>query len=153
VDNVMTRLSQCCNPLPGDPIIGYITRGRGVSIHRSDCSNARHYLKEEKDRILEVAWDADLLGSFTSELEIESRDRSKLIMEILTTVQDIRVPIHTIHSRGGKNGTTLTNMKVEIKNLDHLDYVIERITKVKDVTAVHRVVPGQNSLQSAVEIG
>ena len=143
VDHAMTRLSRCCNPLPGDPILGYVTRGRGVSIHRADCSNAIHYRKEEKDRVMEVAWDAGLIGSFTSELEIQSRDRSRLTNDILATVQDIRVPIHAIHSREAKNGMALTNMKVEIKNLDHLDYVIERIQKIKDVTAVHRVVPGK----------
>ena len=142
VDNVMTRLSRCCNPLPGDPIVGYVTRGRGVSIHHVGCANARHYLKEEQGRIMEVAWDADLLGTFTSELEIESRDRNKLTIDIISTVQDIKVPIHEIHSREGKNGIALTNLKVEIKNLDHLQYVMERIARVKDVTAVQRVVPG-----------
>jgi len=146
VDNVMTRLSHCCNPLPGDPIIGYITRGRGVSIHRADCVNAKHYLAEEKERVMEVAWDAGLLGTFISELEIESRDRHRLTSDILTAVADIHVPIHSIHSRVVKHGMVLSNLKVEIKNLDHLQYLIERIMKVKDVMAVQRVVPGKEAL-------
>ncbi|MCL1804396.1 MAG: bifunctional (p)ppGpp synthetase/guanosine-3',5'-bis(diphosphate) 3'-pyrophosphohydrolase [Clostridiales bacterium] len=150
VDNVMTRLSHCCNPLPGDPILGYITRGRGVSIHRRDCSNARHYLQDEKDRIVEAAWDAELLGSFTSEVVIEARDRTRLTGDILAAVADMRVPIHAIHSREMKNGRALTNLKLEIKNMEHLNYVIERITKVRDVTAVHRVVPGK---EAAADIG
>jgi len=145
VDNVMTRLSHCCNPLPGDAIIGYITRGKGVSIHRLDCSNAKIYMRDEQSRILEVEWDAGLMGTFTSELEIEARDRSRLTTDILTTIADIHVPIYAIHSRGGKNGVAMTNLKVEIKNLDHLEYVMERIARVKDVTAVHRVVPGKES--------
>ena len=141
VDNVMTRLSRCCNPLPGDPILGYITRGRGVSIHRLDCTNARHYIREEKDRVLEAEWDAGLLGSFSSELEIESRDRARLTSDIITTVADLHVPIHAIHSREAKHGMAMINIKLEIKNLDHLHYVIERIARVKDVTVVRRVVP------------
>ncbi|MEL7623769.1 MAG: bifunctional (p)ppGpp synthetase/guanosine-3',5'-bis(diphosphate) 3'-pyrophosphohydrolase [Clostridiales bacterium] len=147
VDNVMIRLSRCCNPLPGDPIVGYITRGRGVSIHRQDCPNAKHHLNEEEGRIVEVAWDSSLLGSFTAELEIEARDRNRLTSDILNAVADIRVPIHAIHSRGMKNGMAITNMKVEIKNLDHLQYVIDRIARVKDVTEIHRVVPGKESLR------
>jgi len=143
VDNVMTRLSHCCNPLPGDPIVGYVTRGRGVSIHRADCSNARYYLHHETNRIVDAVWDAELLGSFTSELVIEARDRNRLTSDILATVADIRVPIHAIHSREVKNGKALTNLKLEIKNMEHLNYVIERISRVKDVTAVHRVVPGK----------
>ena len=146
VENALTRLSHCCNPLPGDPIIGYITRGRGVSIHRMDCANARYYMREEKSRILAVNWDAGLLGNFIVELVIESRDRNMLTTDILTTVAEIRVPIHEIHSRSVKSGFALINMKVEIKNLDHLGYIIERIMKVKDVTAVQRVIPGKEAL-------
>ena len=143
IDNVLTRLSRCCNPLPGDPIIGYVTRGKGVSIHRADCSNAVQYVKNEKDRVMEVTWDSGMLGSFTSELEIESRDRRLLISDILAAVQDIRVPIHSINSRGGRNGYALTKIKVEIKNLEHLQYVIEQVQKVRNVNVVRRVIPGK----------
>jgi GTP pyrophosphokinase len=146
VDNVMIRMSRCCNPLPGDPIIGYITRGRGVSVHRRDCPNARHHLQEEEGRMVEVAWDSSLPEGFTAELEIEARDRNRLTSDILNAVADIRVPIHAIHSRGMKNGMAMTNMKVEIKNLDHLQYVVDRIARVKDVTEIHRVTPGQDRL-------
>jgi GTP pyrophosphokinase len=142
VDNVMIRMSRCCNPLPGDPIIGYITRGRGVSVHRRDCPNAKHHLHEEEGRMVEVAWDSSLPEAFTAELEIEARDRNRLTSDILNTVADIRVPIHAIHSRGMKNGMAVTNMKVEIKSLDHLQYVVDRIARVKDVTEIHRVTPG-----------
>ena len=143
VDHVLTRLSRCCNPLPGDNILGYITRGRGISIHRQDCLNAAHYVREEASRIVEVSWSADLAGAFTSEIEIEARDRNLLTRDIITTVADVRVPIHAINSRAGKNGVSMTNMKVEIKNLEHLDYVMERLARVKDVIAVHRVLPGK----------
>jgi len=146
VDNVMTRLSQCCNPLPGDPVLGYITRGRGVSIHRADCSNAKHYIKDEENRIVDVIWDASLSGSFTAELAIEARNRNRLTSDILTTVADIRVTMLAIHARALKNGMTMTNMKLEIKSLDHLHFVMDRIGRVKDVTGVQRVTPGKEMI-------
>ena len=83
-----------------------------------------------------------------AELEIESKDRNRLTSDILNAVADIRVPIHAIHSRSMKNGLAMTNMKVEIKNLDHLQQVIDRVNRVKDVTEVRRVVPGKETLKS-----
>ncbi|MDR1194607.1 MAG: bifunctional (p)ppGpp synthetase/guanosine-3',5'-bis(diphosphate) 3'-pyrophosphohydrolase [Peptococcaceae bacterium] len=141
-DNLMVRLSHCCNPLPGDPIVGYITRGRGVSVHRADCPNAKHHLLEEGNRIIDVAWESGLPGAFIAELEIAAQDRDRLTSDILTAVADIKVPIHAINSRGIKNGQALTHMKVEIENLEHLRYVMERVSKVKGVTETRRVVPG-----------
>ena len=144
VDNVMVRLSRCCNPLPGDPIVGYITRGRGVSVHRLDCPNARHHIDDEESRIVEVAWDAELIGSFTAEIQVVSRDRNRLTSDILTAVADMKVPIHYIHSRATKNGLAQTNMKVEIKNLDHLQFMIDKISRIKDVQEVRRITPGRD---------
>ena len=146
VENVMARLSRCCNPLPGDPIVGYITRGRGVSVHRLDCPNARHHMDEEGNRIVEVTWDAELIGSFTAEIQVISRDRNRLTSDILTAVADMKVPIHYIHSRSTQNGLAQTNMKVEIKNLDHLQYMIDKIGRIKDVQEVRRITPGKEKV-------
>ena len=146
VENVMARLSRYCNPLPGDPIVGYITRGRGVSVHRLDCPNARHHMDEEGNRIVEVTWDAELIGSFTAEIQVISRDRNRLTSDILTAVADMKVPIHYIHSRPTQNGLAQTNMKVEIKNLDHLQYMIDKIGRIKDVQEVRRITPGKQKV-------
>lgn len=144
VDNVLIRLSRCCNPLPGDEIIGYITRGRGVSVHRADCPNAHHYRNEEDGRFVEVAWEDTASGMFIAEIEIISRDRARLTSDILTTLADLKMPIHAIHSRAMKNGMATTNIKMEIKNIDHLNYIIERIRRIKDINEVYRVTPGRD---------
>lgn len=146
VDNVLIRLSQCCNPLPGDSIVGYITRGRGVSVHRSDCPNVQHYLNNEQGRIVEVRWEAEVAGRFIAELEINSNDRARLTSDILTILADLKVMIHSIHSRAVKTGLALTNIKIEIKNIEQLDFVIDRIQKVRDVTGVYRVLPGKEKI-------
>jgi GTP pyrophosphokinase len=143
VDNVLIRLSRCCNPLPGDEIVGYITRGRGVSVHRADCPNAHHYRTEEDGRFVEVAWEDTASGMFIAEIEIISKDRARLTSDILTTLADLKMPIHAIHSRAMKNGMATTNIKMEIKNIDHLNYIIERIRRIKDINEVYRVTPGR----------
>jgi GTP pyrophosphokinase len=140
IDNVLIRLSHCCKPLPGDPIIGYITRGRGVSIHRVDCPNACYHTQEEGSRIIDVAWEDHLEGAYEVELEIFSKDRARLASDIMVAVADMKVPIHAINCRALRNGTAITNLKIEIKGLSHLNYVIERILRIRDVTEARRLV-------------
>lgn len=148
VDNVLIRLSRCCNPLPGDAIVGYITRGRGVSVHRADCPNALHYRNEEGGRFVDVAWEDSASGMFIAEIEIISKDRARLTSDILTTLADLKMPIHAIHSRAMKNGLATTDIKLEIKNLDHLNYVLDRIRRIKDISEVYRVTPGKDKQDS-----
>jgi GTP pyrophosphokinase len=148
VDDVLIRLSRCCNPLPGDPIIGYITRGRGVSIHRVDCPNACYHTQEEGARIVDVAWESGIEGAYVVELEIYSKDRARIASDIMTAVSDLKVPIHSINARGLKNGMAMSNMKIEIKSLDHLNYIIARIMRVKGVDDARRVVRGRHAEQS-----
>ena len=90
VDDVAIKLSRCCNPLPGDSVLGYITRGRGVSVHRLDCPNMQNYLKTEKDRILEVEWSDDR-GIYYLELEVKAFDRQRLTTDILNVIADLRI--------------------------------------------------------------
>lgn len=146
VDNVLIRLSHCCNPLPGDDIVGYITRGRGVSVHRKDCPNMQHHLTEEEGRLVDVKWAAEASGSFTVELEIRSKDRSRLTSDILTALADMKLLIHAIHSRALRDGSALTNVKVEIRNAEHLTHVMEKIKKIKDINGVYRVTPGKEKI-------
>ena len=142
VDDVAIRLSRCCNPLPGDPVLGYITRGRGVSVHRRDCPNLQSYLQHEKDRIIEVEW-ADDRGIYTVELELKAMDRSRLTTDVMTIIADMRINIHSVFSRATKNNEAIMNFKLEIKDLAQLNAVIQRIHKVKDVLEVRRVLPGE----------
>lgn len=141
VDNVIVRLSRCCNPLPGDSILGYVTRGRGVSIHRTDCPNIIHYCAEDSGRIIEVAWDAEVNGTFQVQLEAIAIDRPRLAMDIMMAIADTKTIINAINARATKDNLATIDLKLEIKGLDHLEYITNRIKKVHDVLEVKRVTP------------
>ncbi|QGT99112.1 Guanosine-3',5'-bis(diphosphate) 3'-pyrophosphohydrolase [Candidatus Syntrophocurvum alkaliphilum] len=142
VDDVVMRLARCCNPLPGDKIIGYITRGRGVSVHRQDCPNMINYLKNEKDRIVDVEWANDV-GVYTVELEVRAYDRHRLTTDVLNVFADMKIHINSVYSRVTKNNYAVMNFKLEIKDISHLQAVIQRIKKVRDVFEVKRVLPSE----------
>jgi GTP pyrophosphokinase len=118
--NLVVRLAHCCNPLPGDQIIGYITRGRGITVHRPDCTNVAHYYQGEPERLIEVGWDTDTPTTYKVELEVRALDRPRLTMDILNTVSDTRTVINAINSRAKKNRMALVNLKIEIRDLEHL---------------------------------
>ncbi|MGF7185364.1 GTP pyrophosphokinase [Desulfitispora alkaliphila] len=141
IENLMVRLSRCCNPLPGDEIIGYITRGRGVSIHRADCSNVQNHCDEEQERIIDVVWDTDTKDKYQVQVEVTAVDRPKLAMDVMNTVVETNTNINSVHARGIKNGLAAVSLKLDIKSLDHLRLVLNRIKKVKDVIEVKRSSP------------
>jgi len=142
VDDVAIRLARCCNPLPGDKVIGYITRGRGVSVHRWDCPNMQNYLKNEKDRVLEVEW-ADERGVYVVEIEVRAYDRSRLTTDVINVIADARIHINSIYSRVTKNNLAIINLKMEINDINRLHAVMQRIRNIKDVFEVRRVLPGE----------
>ncbi|NLU47818.1 MAG: bifunctional (p)ppGpp synthetase/guanosine-3',5'-bis(diphosphate) 3'-pyrophosphohydrolase [Syntrophomonadaceae bacterium] len=142
VDDVAIRLARCCNPLPGDPVLGYITRGRGVSVHRKDCPNLNNYLRTEKDRIIEVEG-AEERGIYTVEIEIKAMDRARLTADIMNIIADMRINILSVFSRATKNNLAIMNLKLEIKDMPQMYAVMQRLQKVKDVLEVHRVLPGE----------
>ena len=140
IDNVLVRLSRCCNPVPGDDITGYITKGRGVSVHRSDCPNVQ--TEEAKERFIEVKW----LDSVESEkeyyldLEISGYDRHGLINDVLQSVNEINTQIAEVSGRADKNKIAHIHITVLIHNKEHLREVIGKIKQVKDIYAVTRTI-------------
>ncbi len=142
VDDVAIRLARCCNPLPGDSVLGYITRGRGVSVHRRDCPNMLNYLKNEKERTIEVEW-ADDKGLYSVELEVRALDRPRLTADVMVEINETRVHILSVFSRVTKNNWVVMNFKLEIKDIGHLQAVMQRIQKIRDVVEVRRVLPGE----------
>ena len=140
VPNVMVRLAQCCNPLPGDDISGYVTRGRGVSVHRSDCSNIKHYLATEPGRLIKVGWGEDVSGLYQVELEAVCMDRERLTMDIVSVMADTKTNLNGVHVYVDKKSKIATvALKFEVKTMDQLDYIIKRVSRVKDVMEVHRI--------------
>lgn len=141
-DNVLVHLSRCCNPLPGDRIVGYITRGKGVSVHRVDCPNVRG-LAQEDGRIIEVAWDLDIPeGSFYPvQLELKSLDRVSLLADVTLAIAETKTNILAVHTHTNKNRIAQLNITVEIRNMEQLQSVINRLKRVDHVLDVYRVIP------------
>ena len=143
VDDVVIRLAHCCNPLPGDAVLGYITRGRGVSVHRQDCPNLQNYQRHESGRVMEVEWAAET-GNYIVEMEIDAMDRARLTTDVMTVIADMKIPVNSVFSRVTKNGLALINLKLEIRNMEQLSAVKQKILKVKGIMEVNRVLPGEH---------
>ncbi|GEA16102.1 MAG: diphosphokinase / guanosine-3,5-bis(diphosphate) 3-diphosphatase [Moorella sp. (in: firmicutes)] len=142
LDNLDIRLAHCCNPLPGDAILGYITRGRGISVHRIDCPNINHHRETEKERIIEVAWGDTSDATYQVHIEALALDRPNLAMDIMAAVADTKTIINSVHARATRNDQALVDLKIEIRSLEHLNYIMDKIRRIRDVMEVKRVIPG-----------
>lgn len=139
LDNCLIKFSRCCTPVPGDDIIGYITRGQGVSIHRTDCENARRRAErpEDEGRWLNVSWADEIHESYTTTLTVVSRERGGLVMDIATIMNALNTKVRSINARdtGDKSIVVIT---LETKGLDELKSVINRIQGISGVVEVNR---------------
>ena len=139
IDNVLVRFGRCCNPVPGDPIVGYVTRGRGVSIHHPACPNLLSHRGEE-GRLIEVAWEQVDASYYPVEVEIHGLDRPGLLSDVTQILADTRTNIIEASARGrGRSDRAVIGFVLEIKNLDHLENLRRKILKVRDVYRVDRV--------------
>jgi GTP diphosphokinase / guanosine-3',5'-bis(diphosphate) 3'-diphosphatase len=136
MENLMVRYSQCCQPVPGDQVIGYITRGRGVSIHRSDCPNVLH-LADHPERRVEIEWEAETGERFFVRLELEGTDRRGLVADIASTITSAQTNIKSVNIQAEELGMR-GEFVVEVENLDHLKRVMNAVRKVKGVLSVER---------------
>ncbi|WP_047979697.1 RelA/SpoT family protein [Ornithinibacillus contaminans] len=137
IDNLLVRLSKCCNPVPGDDIIGYITKGRGVSVHRDDCPNVQ--TEEAKARHLHVEWEADQTQKqYHVDLEISGYDRRGLLNEVLQAVNEMKTNITHVNGRSDRNKMAVIHITTLIQNTNHLRKIVERIKQIKDVYTVTR---------------
>ncbi|MGE5396507.1 MAG: RelA/SpoT family protein [Chitinophagales bacterium] len=144
VEDVVVRLSRCCNPLPGDKVVGYITRGKGVSVHREDCPNVKGYVKNEFDRMVEVEWVTENRSVYNVEIEVTAIDRDRLTTDVMTIIADAHITVTSVFSRATRNSMAALNLKLQIKDLNHLQAIMQRIAKIKDVLEVKRVIPTGN---------
>jgi GTP pyrophosphokinase len=135
VDDVLVRFSKCCNPVPGDDIIGFTTRGKGVSVHRSDCINLS---KEDQERIIEVAWDRDVQGTYPVDIEMVGSDRVNLLADVMTAISELNLYLNQAKARS-KKGTAYINLTLEISNSDQIRLICNRIKKVDGIEQVYRV--------------
>ena len=137
VDGLMVRYSQCCQPVPGDPVVGYVTRGRGVSIHRSDCPNLL-LLSDEPERRLDIDWQEIKGELFVVGLALEGADRRGLYADIATAVTETGTNIKSMEMRSGDGGGVSGTVLVEVENLSHLQKIVRAVRKVKGITDVTR---------------
>jgi GTP diphosphokinase / guanosine-3',5'-bis(diphosphate) 3'-diphosphatase len=140
VDNVLMRLGRCCSPLPGDRVLGYITRGRGVSIHREDCPNIK-FLRTQSERLVEVEWEPSHDGVHPVEIEVEALDRVGLLKDILAVVTETKTNVASVNARVRKDKVGIVNIVVDIRNVTQLTAVMQRIGQLPEVYSVERVVP------------
>jgi len=135
---LMVRLARCCNPLPGDTIIGYITRGRGVSVHRADCPNILNN-HEEYERMIDVNWDMPGDTLYKVSVEVTGGDRRNLLSDIMMVAAEAKINVSTLNARVQKNKTAVINMDIDISNLVQLEHIMNKMRRVKDVFSVHRM--------------
>ncbi|HWR40972.1 MAG TPA: bifunctional (p)ppGpp synthetase/guanosine-3',5'-bis(diphosphate) 3'-pyrophosphohydrolase [Patescibacteria group bacterium] len=135
---VMVRLARCCNPVPGDEIVGFITRGRGVSVHRADCANILNN-REEYERVIEVSWDVTTGNLYKVTVEISGMDRPNLLSDIMMITADSKTMISTINARVQKNKAVSMTLSMDIGDLNQLELLMTKIRRVKDVFSVHRL--------------
>ena len=142
IDNCLVKLSKCCAPLPGDEIIGFITRGHGVSIHKCDCNNVPRDISkcDEPDRWVNAHWDNVRSESFTSTLQISAIDREGLVGDVMNTAYNMRLAVHQINARQLKGGNSIIHINISAESVEHLRSIISRMEKITGVFSVERVV-------------
>ncbi len=139
VSGLLTRLANCCCPLPGDEIVGFISRGKGAIVHRADCQNIDRYRERERERLISVSWVSMGQPRYLAPILINARDRSGLIRDIATVVSDVGVNMTSVSSiTSASKQTAMISATLEIESLDQLQRVFTRLEKVKDVRHVER---------------
>jgi guanosine-3',5'-bis(diphosphate) 3'-pyrophosphohydrolase len=137
VDDVLVRLSKCCSPVPGDPIMGFVTIGRGVSVHRADCPNVA-YMNAAPERILEATW-ADVTHiQHAVDIEIEAGDRPGLLQDVMGVCAELKTPVSSVSARVKKEAANIS-ITAQITNIDHLQKLLYKLEHLKEVKAVYRV--------------
>ena len=137
IDNCLVKLSKCCNPLPGDEIIGYITKGRGVSVHRKDCVNVKDLLTED-NRIIDVKWYEEAKENYNVNIEILANDRNGLLVDILNVVKETKAKLMGVNTKTTKERIAIMDLNIEVENIEELNKVIRAIKKVDSVYEVRR---------------
>ena len=141
VDNLLIRLSRCCNPVPGDAIVGYITKGRGISVHRKDCPNVQ-LPESEKNRLIEVDWEdaANTGQQYDTELVVEGYNRNGLLNEVLNVINSTTKSLNSVNGKVDANKMATISVNIGILNTHQLDFIVDKIKQIPDVYSVRRVI-------------
>jgi GTP pyrophosphokinase len=137
IKNCLVRISRCCNPVPGDDIIGYITRGRGVSVHRKDCINIANNIDGD-NRLIEVSWYTSNNVAYKADITVMAQDRTALLMEITNVIGEAKIPLKAMNARTTKDQIAIMNLTLEITNTEQLEKIVKKIRRVNGVFEVTR---------------
>ncbi len=138
--DVWVRLSKCCTPVPGDEIVGFVSRGMGVSVHRRDCPNVRT-LAREPDRLIDVSWRAGVATSFAVAIQVEALDRTRLLRDVATVLSDLHVNILSASTHVGKDRITTLRFTFELGDITHLSSILAAVRRIEGVFDAYRIVP------------
>ena len=137
------RFSKCCGPVPGDEIVGFVTRGRGVSIHRTDCVNIINLSEEERARLLEAEWSVPLdnkgEANYSAEIRVFAPNRDGLTVDILKVLVDDGVPVLNVNARALKNDSAVIDLSMKIKGKEQLEFICKKILQISGVDRIERV--------------
>jgi GTP pyrophosphokinase len=138
--DLWVRLGRCCTPVPGDEIMGFVTRGQGVSVHRTDCPNAKA-LEREPERLIEVSWAEGKPTNFTVAIQVEALDRTRLLSDVATVLSDSHVNILAATSTTGRDRIVRLRFTFELADITHLSSVLQAVKRVDGVFDAYRMVP------------
>ena len=142
LDDIMIRLSRCCSPVPPDEIIGFVTRGRGVSVHRSDCLNATELSEGQPDRLIDVEWDAEHVGRFPTTIEILALDRAALLVDVARVLTDHGLNVTGVSTETGDDAVAKMQFEFELADVSQLDSVLSSVYGIESVYEAYRIMPG-----------
>ncbi len=137
IDNCLVRLSKCCNPVPGDEIVGFITRGRGVSVHRKDCVNMKDLISQD-GRMIDVYWYNEPKASYNVDIEIYANDRNGLLADIIKEIGNNKCKLIGVNSKANKERIAITEVTIEVENLEELNKILKALRKIDSVYEVNR---------------
>jgi len=143
LDDVMVRLSKCCTPVPGDDLLGFVTRGRGVSVHRADCANAVSLSTGHRERVIDVEWDTEHSGMFVAAIEVKALDRARLLSDVARALSDSHVNILSSTTVTGADRVSKMRFEFELGDPGHLDSMLSAIKRIDSVYDAYRIVPGK----------
>ncbi len=143
LDDVMVRLSRCCTPVPGDRVIGFVTRGRGVSVHREDCANALSLAGSDSGRLIDVEWDEDRQGVFVAAIEVKALDRARLLADVARVLSEHQVSILTSSTNTSADRVSRMRFEFELADPAHLDSLLDALRQLDSVYDAYRLLPGR----------
>ena len=143
LDDVVVRLSRCCTPVPGDQIVGFVTRGRGVSVHRADCANAAMLAAAEQERLIEVEWNREGTTVFVASVEVLAFDRSRLLADVTRLVSEHHLNIVASSSHTAPDRVSRMHFDVELADPGHLDSLLSSLKQLDGVFDAYRTLPGR----------